>query len=67
MIKRTMRKIMVGEFRKLRNYPRWTLFQIVNPDEINNIRVKLRESRVKYKTISIIRGNTIMGYKIYVM
>jgi len=64
---KSFKDIFKEEGKKLRDYERWTFNGFVYPHEINEVRKRLRDSGLKFRTDKIQRNKKLAGYRVYIL
>lgn len=65
MVQQDMTKIMEGELRKVREYPRYHFHSFVFANEVDTARKRLKISGVEFRTKPVVRNGMVVGYNIF--
>lgn len=60
----TMQKILIREMRKVQQ-KRYIFYAFAYPNEIYEVRSRLKDANINYRTEPVIKNNAVIGYKVF--
>lgn len=65
-MQRDMSKMLNMELKKIRDYPRFNFHSFAFPNEIEEVRRRLKISKVEFRTKPVTEDGMIVGYNVYI-